>query len=521
MLACIALYYSFLPIGHTDIWAHAAFGEWILEYQELPLHEPFISTADHSVTVPTTQWLSQVLYGTLLRAGKLGAGQNDPQCAIERGTELLRSLHWFAMIGLFICLWLAYRRVSASAHSANLALLIVFLAINAGIAVQRPQSFAALCFALLLLILSRVRRKNPAENGKLEERVFTLPRALRGEGRVGGITGHSDALAEGQAPPPPPCPPPQSRGRVRDRCGLLALPLLFCLWANLHGSFVVGLAFFFLTIVRQILRPNQPETPANFSAASKALADLGEPGASATGECAVKSGADVSPVTCAPGSPKQLLIIFSLCCAATLLNPAGSRLIVEVMTFAQRPNIHLLDEWQPLAFDTTTGGHRLFLASWAIVLLFWIFSGYQKTPMLLSVLPFGLWPLVQERSMIWWMMVCAWLIAALAPAVAARLSFFKHIPSSVPSLRKTFLAVAIALLTLLWSPPVQWLFKKSPPPLDQSLSLGTPWQLGLELQATPENQGRWLPNIREVLAFTPGNASKEISFPVKLKATTY
>jgi hypothetical protein len=406
MLTGIVVYISFFPLWHTDLWGHVLCGEWILEHGELPEHEPFTPYADPNATVPRTQWLTQVAYASLLRLGNVGAARDrDPEQSLARGAESIRSFHLLVCTGLFVFLWLACRRVSGSAGWANFALLLVFLGIGAPVAVQRPQLLGMLCFAVLVFILSRSE---------------------------------------------------PSRG------SMAGLPALFVVWANLHGTFVAGLAFLFLTTSARLAE----ERVQSYSTWRETLRDR------AIG---------------------RLLTAFGFSClAVALVNPNGPRLYLDVLTFAGRQNIRDLDEWQPLAFRIGPGGHWAFLASWSVVLCFWALGRCSGTCRLLGTLPFGVWPLFQERAILWWLMLAPWLIASFGPRCAERIALLKRIPGSKPCFRKTILAVGIVLLAILWFPPIQWLIKGAPPPLERTLSAATPWRLGLELQARPDQRGRWL-----------------------------
>jgi hypothetical protein len=417
ILGLIIFYYGLLPLWHTDIWGHVQFGQWILDHQGFPDREPFTPYSDPAIKPLPTQWLAQTIYALSMRVG--AAVSAEPEKALGVGAELLRTIHWLVLSARFIFLWLAYRRISRSSGWANFALAALFGEMISPSAVQRPQTFGVLCFSILLYFLSRER----------------LSRFVR----------------------------------------FGSLPVLFALWANLHGSFVVGLAFFFLNIV------------------DRAIAQRGE----AHG----KSWLDVIR---SPGISRPFLA-FLLSLAATSVNPHGPMLLVDVLTFAAQPNLRELNEWRPLAFHEGPGSHLLFLAAWAAVLAFWALSGFAKTSRLMSVLPFGLWPLLQERAMVWWLILVPWALASFGPIIVQRFGLAAVVPPSVPSLRKTILAAGIAALTLLWAPPVQWLVQGKPWPRQMPVSLATPWQLGLELQSSPSVSGRWLPDFAAAVRSYPGS----------------
>ncbi len=417
ILGLIIFYYGLLPLWHTDVWGHVRFGQWILDYRGFPDREPFTPYSDPAIKPVATQWLTQVIYALLMRLG--AARSADPEKALAVGAELIRTIHWIALSARFLFIWLAYRRISRSSSWANFALVVLFWEMITPSAVQRPQSFGVLCFAILLYLLSKENLSRFARFG--------------------------------------------------------SLPVLFALWANLHGTYVVGLAFYFFNIVDRLI-----------------------------GQRADVQGERWIEVVRSPGFSRPFLS-FLLCLAVTNLNPHGPMLLVHVLTFAAQPNLHELNEWQPLAFHAGPGSQLLFLATWAIVIAFWALSGFAKTSRLMSVLPFGVWPLLQERAMVWWLVLAPWAIASFGPIVFQRCGLAKTMPSSVPSFRKTILAAGIVVLTLLWTPPVQWLIHGKPWPRQMPVSMATPWQLGLELQtASSSAGGRWLPGFAAVVRIYPG-----------------
>lgn len=405
LLAAIVWFYSQIPLWHTDIWGHALYGEWFLNLGSFASHEPFTPFADKKVELVQTQWLTQAIYAFFLRIGN-NLGHGDPQRSLECGVELLRSFHVFVLAGRFILMWLAFRRISGSSSAANVALLLLFAAMIQPSAIQRPQAIGMLCFAGLLYALSRPRI---------------------------------------------------------SRRSVIGLPILFLLWANLHGSFLAGLAFFYLFVIGRLIE------------------DRRQPN--------VKSWAEVLQ------SREVLRMIQALVLSsvAVCLNPHGPMLYIHVLTFAERPNITDLDEWQAMRFHLGPGAHWAFIGSWTLLLVVWGMSGRTGKVRMAAALPFGIWPLLQERAMIWWLMLVPWLLAGMGPALAKRFDWLGKLPSSVPDFKKTILALLIIFVTFLWLPPIQWITKGRPRPLEQSLSGATLWRLGLEFQATGDRRGRWLP----------------------------
>lgn len=111
------------------------------------------------------------------------------------------------------------------------------------------------------------------------------------------------------------------RGHER---ALWLLPPLFCLWVNLHGSWLIGLALFVLYIL--------------------------------CGSFEFKKGAFEQEAFSA-GARNRLLAVLGLCLAALLINPYGWHLAwnpIDMMT-NQKLNIANVSEWKPLNLSTLAG----------------------------------------------------------------------------------------------------------------------------------------------------------------------
>jgi len=105
---------------------------------------------------------------------------------------------------------------------------------------------------------------------------------------------------------------------------LWLLPPLFCLWINLHGSWVMGLALLGLYILCGM-----------FSLSKGAIEQKGF------------SSADRN----------RLLLVFLSCSALLLVNPYGWRLVWSPfdMMMNQKLNIGIVQEWQPLSLSSGAG----------------------------------------------------------------------------------------------------------------------------------------------------------------------
>jgi len=184
LIAGLAVYLSFYPLWHTDVWAHAKYGEWYATHQKSPGVEPLSTFSDQSAPFPDVAWLSQVSYHLIYQFGASVAGGN-PESQLMGGAEALRSFHLLLLIARFVLLWLALRRFGGSAHWATLGVFLYLMAVGFGSAVQRPQAFGLFFFTAIIFALSTP----------------TL-----------------------------------------SRRALVWLPVSFMLWANLHATFTIGLA---------------------------------------------------------------------------------------------------------------------------------------------------------------------------------------------------------------------------------------------------------------------------------------
>jgi hypothetical protein len=132
MLAAVLL----RPIWDVDIFWQFKLGELILAHGGPLRQEPFAAT-HLGQSMPTFAWLGQAVMAAVRHAA---------------GWTGLRVFDAFCWLGGFLAVAWACRRRSDSALGVLMALAIAFLA-GVPTASLRPQSFAALCFGLLLALL--------------------------------------------------------------------------------------------------------------------------------------------------------------------------------------------------------------------------------------------------------------------------------------------------------------------------------------------------------------------------------
>ncbi len=384
---------SLPPLWHTDFWVHLKYGEWIVSHRSLPSYEPLSPFTDKTKPMFDAMWLTQVGYYQLFRWGEILAGGEAPQ-RLAGGVELIRIAHTLAAVVAIGLVGLACRRVSNSVLWANVAMLMVFLGMFTPLTVQRPQLFGFLGFTILLTLLSRL--------------ILTW-----------------------------------------RMCGAIAV--LMVLWANLHGSFVVGLGLLGLFLVGRTIEVWRDDD----GSFGKILRDR---------------------------AIHRLLIAMGLALVAVaVLNPYGAEIYVDVIHFSGHPNLRSFTEWQPLNFSQPTGGHWLYLATVGFLVITQIVSPKPFSPLqMLLILTLGTWPLFQQRAMAWWLPVVPWIAAPHWMAATQRWGW--RWPSSVPDFRRTVFAIVLLIVAVALSPAAAWLKTGAPRPIPQSFHPGTPFDIATVLR---------------------------------------
>ncbi|MCA8986984.1 MAG: hypothetical protein KDA78_05055 [Planctomycetaceae bacterium] len=151
----------------------------------------------------------------------------------------------------------------------------------------------------------------------------------------------------------------------------VGVPALFALWANLHGSFPMGLILLGLLTVGTFFDQYRR-----------------------TGKCwrwpAVR-----------------LLLLTELSLIATLLNPYGIGLIPAVIDIARDPNLQALGEWGPLTLSRTQG-QGLAIVSMLLILLYRFSPRRISASEPLLLFTFALAGMASIRLLIWWTPIAAW-----------------------------------------------------------------------------------------------------------------
>jgi hypothetical protein len=198
------------------------------------------------------------------------------------------------------------------------------------------------------------------------------------------------------------------------------LPLVFLCWANLHGSFVMGLAILGLYCV---------------GATWRVIGELGS---------VTKGIFDYRTI--------RLWSALGLSLLGASFNPQGPQLIASVLTFGHHTALSNISEWRSLTLASVSG--VLFCVS-AILLVATLIMTPKRWEMsdLLLILVFGLVCPTAMRMLAWWAAVWPWVVVPYAVAWwHTRMAREVAEPAPATPMR-TVVALGIIFMTLLLSPP--------------------------------------------------------------------
>ncbi|MGH7199302.1 MAG: hypothetical protein ACREJB_01775, partial [Planctomycetaceae bacterium] len=363
-LALVFLYFSYHKLSHTDLWGHLAYGRHLVETGSVPWTAAWPETEplmplSQGVRWVNTAWLAQLAgYGTFRAAG-------------VSGLQFLNAASITFCVGLIVWLcWRATRRAWLAVLGGGAFLLIAWMQL----AIIRPQLAGMVCFVTLFALLVRLRRPRPQE---------------RPAGRV------TAACGEAQSWTP-----------------LAFVPLLFILWANGHGSFLVGLAVLAAFLCgrawdvfwkRRSLRAVVRDRPV-----------------------------------------RRLLLLTELAAVAVLINPYGFGLYHEVWTFAGHPNLIDIVEWDPLTLRSRQG--QIFaLASLALITAYRLSPRRIRATEVLLLAGLGGLALWSSRLIVWWAPVAAYYLVLHLNAIRRR--WTRHRPAVAA--KRTSLAT-VASIGIAW-----------------------------------------------------------------------
>ena len=384
-LGLVFAWFCLKPLWHTDVWGHLSYGRWIVSQGALPTTEPLMPLS-RGVPYVDYYWLSQVIgyltYQALGIAGILGGSSliitATSAVMLHLGLRRTRSLA-FAYAGLALFLWFDWTTL----------------------AIVRPQLAGLFCFCVLLHRLTHCSPHAPREEPHHAER-----------------DGYAKAF------------------------DWWLVPGLHLVWANLHGSFVMGLALLAAFV------------------AGRAI-DL------------VRRTGTLRSLT-HDERLRRWFLWLELSAAAALVNPYGVGLYLEVLRFGENANLASITEWQPLAVRELHG--LIFVASVVALAVVYRFTPRRVAawePLTLVALAVA--SLCSARFLSWWGPVAAYLLITHGHASLRRWFAWRAAP--VPSPRNgkwTIVTVGLVWIFFAYSPLGMRVLHHQEPKLDKSVSDFTP-----------------------------------------------
>lgn len=307
-------YLSHIPLFYTDIWGHVSYGKWMLEHQALPTEDPFLPLSQ-GMRVLDSSWLSQLFLAW---------------AESVNGAEALGLIFalttWLTYVVLYRTFFLLSGRLSLAMLGTVLAFFITF----GRHGIIRPEIFGSLCMAVLIWMVVR------------------------------GEPWRSRAAA--------------FAGREQDDAKQpwtlwIGIPLLFALWVNLHGSFLLGVVVLGCHVVGRAIEVAWNER--------NPLAILKDRWVI------------------------RWAFLTELAFAASLLNPYGLDLLIETVLFGRNPNLKDILEWYNLKLIDAEG------IQFAAITLLWLalyrFSRQRVSAVdLLLLLVFGSGVALAIRIVAWY-----------------------------------------------------------------------------------------------------------------------
>lgn len=220
----------------------------------------------------------------------------------------------------------------------------------------------------------------------------------------------------------------------------VVIPLVFGFWANLHGSFIVGL------LVLGCL------------GLGRAWDVWRRGGLRQLGRDAVV---------------RRLFLVSQLAVVATLINPYGIHLYSEALTLSANPNFEELIEWQPLYIRSWAG-----VATAATVVA--LAMVYRRSPRrlpsgeVLMLIGLGLAGLWTSRMLVWWAPIAAGCFVWNLHACRRAASKAEREEAARGNSRWSIVVVVIPWLFFAITPFAMAVLHKKQPALKYSLSEATP-----------------------------------------------
>ena len=249
----------------------------------------------------------------------------------------------------------------------------------------------------------------------------------------------------------------------RFRAVWYVLPAMFVIWANCHGSFVMGLALMALVatgrFVEVWLRTRS-----------------------------IKLAAVNSLTT-------RIVLLLQLCAVAVLLNPAGLEIYAEVVRVGQHPNISSMYEWGPLTLRMQQG-RRTAVACFLLLLVMHKSPRRLRIDELAGLVVTGAMALWSARMLNWFAPVMA-ISFGVHGAAVRRVFLIRKLPINAPKRRGLWTVVSLGLC---------WMFFGFTALGTQAIHGRTPDIKRSLSSATPIETARFLnqmPHLPRGIAFAP------------------
>jgi hypothetical protein len=399
LLGVLFLYVSYRPLVNSQVWTDVSVGRSILQEGALPTTDA-LQPLSEGMRVIDTCWLAQILFA------KVDAWGGPHAVA---GFFALASLAYYAVLaGMF---YSQTKRVGLTA--AGVGFVVLF---SAGPpAGASSEVFGLGCMAALIWVLMR-----------LEDSGF--PRLV-----------------------------PEKRGDQTSGKYWLAILILFALWANLHGSYLLGL----LVLVCYTLAR----------------------------ACHVAWTTRSGRAVLSDSVTQRWVFLTQAALVATLLNPYGLDLTFENLRLAFHEQIRQGPEWLPLSLASTRG--VLFLASLVALALVLRHSRRRVRPvelLLLGVFACGV--VVTGKSVGWYATVFAFVVVPHLADVVTRLipkSGEREAPLTSASFRFTFSCGLVVYCSFVWSPFCSGFLGSKPRDVEKLLGDWAPCGVAQYLRENPSD----------------------------------
>ncbi len=174
------------------------------------------------------------------------------------------------------------------------------------------------------------------------------------------------------------------------------VPVLFALWANLHGSFIVGLGLLAAMCAGHAIDVFRRTRNWRAVTASRQV--------------------------------RRLFVLTELAAVAVLLNPYGIGLYGEVFAVAGNANVHDLIEWDPLTLRMSQGKAAL-LCALALMFAYRLSPRRVRSSEVLLLVGLGVAALWSSRMIVWWAPIAAYYLAIHTAAIFRRRRSIEAAPS--------------------------------------------------------------------------------------------